>query len=145
MALPDFDDKGDLPEGVHQATLAEVLAQFGQGTAQRQAVTQRCLRTHQLVKATGKLERFVIFGSYITAKAEPNDVDIVLVMRDDFQVEACDEETQRVFDHQRAAAELGAHVFWTRPYMLFDEPTDQFVAHWQIKRDLTRRGIVEVC
>ena len=29
MALPAFDSRGDLPEGVYRATLAEVIARFG--------------------------------------------------------------------------------------------------------------------
>jgi hypothetical protein len=144
MSLPDVNELGDLPLGLHQARLDEAVARFGQGTPQRQAVTARLLRIHRLVAATGGLARFVIFGSYVTAKPEPNDVDIVLVMRDDFQVTACDEETLQVFDHSRAQQALGASLFWTRPYMLFAETVDQFITHWQIKRDKTLRGIVEV-
>lgn len=64
----------------------EVIAQFGSGTAQRQAVTARLQRIYHLARATGKLERLILFGSYITAKPDPNDVDIVLMMRDDFDV-----------------------------------------------------------
>jgi hypothetical protein len=29
MPIPEFDSEGDLPEGVHQATLVEVLERFG--------------------------------------------------------------------------------------------------------------------
>jgi hypothetical protein len=81
MALPEFNNRGDLPEGMHKATLIEVLARFGYGSAERQAATAVLQRIYQLVAATGKLERFVIFGSYITAKPEPKDVDVVLVMK----------------------------------------------------------------
>lgn len=35
MALPEFNEFGDLPEGRHSATLDEVIARFGSGTAQR--------------------------------------------------------------------------------------------------------------
>ena len=144
MPLPNFDSKGELPEGVHQATMNEVIARFGTGTLQRQAVTATLVRIYNLSKATGKLGRFIIFGSYITVKPEPNDVDIVLVMRDDFKVLACDEETRKLFDHQQAAAEFGASIFWIRPSLLFLDTLDEFIEHWQIKRDRTRRGIVEV-
>jgi hypothetical protein len=41
MPLPEFNVFGDLPEGNHPASLAEVAARFGSGTAQRQAVTDR--------------------------------------------------------------------------------------------------------
>jgi hypothetical protein len=28
---PDFNEEGDLPPGIHQATLAQVLEHFGKG------------------------------------------------------------------------------------------------------------------
>ncbi len=61
----------------------------------------------------------IIFGSYITAKPDPNDVDVVLVMRDDFELQACDDTTRRLFDHTEATEEFGASIFWLRPSMLF--------------------------
>ena len=102
MLLPAFDDRGDLPVGVHQATLAEVIARFSHGTLQREIVTARLVQIYELARATEKLLRFVIFGSYVTAKPEPHDVDIILVMADDFEPGECDEQTQPLFDHLRA-------------------------------------------
>ena len=144
MALEPFDSNGDLPGGVHRATLDEVLARFGHGTTQRQIATGRLKRVMELARGTGKLERFIIFGSYITAKPEPNDVDILLVMRDDLQEQDYDPDTFPMFDHSRAQRELGASLFVIRPGFIIGEGVDQFIAHWQVKRDLSRRGIVEV-
>lgn len=144
MPLPAFDGRGDLPAGVHRATLAEVIARFGQGTSQRELVTARLVHIYELTRATGKLLHFVIFGSYVTTKPEPNDVDIVLIMRDDFCEEDYTEEVLPVFNHLRAQGELGASVFWTRPGAGLVETVDEFIAHWQTTRELTSRGIVEV-
>jgi hypothetical protein len=144
MALPDFSDGGDLPEGVHRATLEEITERFGGGHEQRKAVTLRLIRIYQLAVATGQLERFIIFGSYITRKPEPNDVDIVLVMHDDFELAACDAETGKLFEHTQAEREFGASVFWIRASFLLLETVDEFISYWQIKRDRSRRGIVEV-
>lgn len=144
MALPEFNDQGELPHGVHPATLEEVCARFAAGTPQREAVAGRLRRIYQVANDTGKLQRFIIFGSFVTAKPEPNDVDVVLVMRDDFKETACEGETGLLFTHGRAAAEFGASVFWVRPMHLLAVNTDDFVAQWQIKRDKTFRGIVEV-
>jgi hypothetical protein len=49
-------------------------------------VARRLARIHSLVEGTGHLARFIIFGSFITAKSEPNDVDIFLLMDDSFDV-----------------------------------------------------------
>lgn len=144
MPIPEFNESGDLPANVHCATLAEVLARFGQGSLQRQLVTRRLVRIYELARATTKLLRFVIFGSYVTAKAAPNDVDIILVMADDFQLEDYSEETQSVFDHLRAQQQLGASVFFVRPCNVLSETVEEFIAHWQVTRSHTKRSIIEI-
>lgn len=144
MPIPEFDTYGDLPPGVHLASREEVLARFGKGTPQREIVSARLSRIYELARGTGKLARFIIFGSYVTAKPYPNDIDIILIMRDDFRVRECDEETTPLFHHLRAQTELGASIFWSVTSGVLLETVDEFVAHWQIKRDHSRRGIVEV-
>ena len=86
MLLPPFENTGDLPAGLHRAPLREVLARFGAGTARRQEVAARLLRVYESARATDGLARFIIFGSFVTSKPDPNDVDIILVMRDDFDL-----------------------------------------------------------
>jgi len=144
LPLPEFDLEGDLPIGVHRASLDEVIARFGHGTPQRRLVTSQLLRVYELARGTGKLDCFVIFGSYVTAKPNPNDVDIILVMRDDFRQQECSIEAEPLFDHLRAQREFGASVFAIRAFQILLETVDSFVAHWQIKRDKGQRGIVEV-
>src|SRR5712691_11793997 len=144
MPLPEFDEQGDLPVGVHQATFDEVLTRFGYGTPQRQLVTAQLVRIYELVRATGKLRRFVIFGSYVTAKPAPHDIDIILVMRDDFEVAECDAQTQPLFDHLRAQQIFGASVFSVRPSTALLATVDEFISSWQIKLEQSKRGIIEV-
>jgi hypothetical protein len=74
----------------------------------------------------------------------PNDVDVIVVMEDSFNPDSCPAESLPLFRHDRAGVELGASVFWIRPGMLLGEPLDQFLSHWQQKRDGTVRGIVEI-
>jgi hypothetical protein len=90
------------------------------------------------------LSRFIIYGSYVTAKYAPNDVDVLLLMTDDFRSVNCDAEKQVLFDHLRTHDELGASIFWTRPASIILETENEFIAYWQIKRDNTQHGIVEV-
>jgi hypothetical protein len=144
MPLPEFNEFGDLPEGKHPASLAEVVARFGSGTAQREAVTNRLQRIYQLAAGTGHLDRLLVFGSYVSDVDEPNDVDVILVMQKDFRSEDCPADSTVLLDHARANDELGASVFWIRPDMLLGEPLEQFLAFWQTKRDGGRRGVVEI-
>lgn len=144
MPLPNLNHEGELPEGIHPATIDEVVAQFGSGTEQRIIVTERLQRIYQLAKDTGCLQQLIIFGSYITAKSKPNDIDVVIIFDDDFDMAACSEDVKKLLNHQQAATEFSASVFWIRPSLLFLETVDEFIAGWQVKRDGTRRGIIEV-
>jgi hypothetical protein len=144
MPLPAFNEFGDLPAGRHAASLDEVLSRFGSGTPQRLEVTDRLRRIYSLAVTTGHLDRLVIFGSYVSDVAEPNDVDVILVMRREFATENCPADSLVLFNHARADEELGASIFWIRPEMLLGEPLDQFLAHWERKRDGSHRGIVEI-
>jgi hypothetical protein len=143
MALPDFNSEGDLPEGVHRATLSEVVARFGSGTAIRQQSTDSLLFLLKLVQGTGCLHRFVIFGSYVTAKAEPNDIDVFLVMSASFNVDDQTRDTREVFGHGRAQKRFRASVFWVSQLTSFAS-IDYLIEGWQTKRNRSRRGIVEL-
>ena len=144
MSLPHFENTGDLPAGLHQATLDEVIARFGGGSIQRRAVAARLLRIYRTARATDRLERFIIFGSFVMTKSDPNDVDIILVMHDDFVLDDYAGVTRKLFEHADAEKEFGASIFWVRPSLLILETLDEFLSHWQVKRDHTRRGVVEV-
>ena len=89
-------------------------------------------------------KRVAIDEEGIGLKLEPNDVDILIVVGDDFRDQDYDPEVFPMFDHQRAQRELGASIFVVRPTFLLGETVDDFMAHWQITRDRGRRGIVEV-
>ena len=72
--IPDFNDDGYLPPGIHRATLEEIVARFGQEPELRQAQTESLRWLLDLAKRAGVL-RLVIDGSYVTNKWEPNDID----------------------------------------------------------------------
>jgi hypothetical protein len=123
--------------------LAEVLQRFGSGSVQRRAVADRLNRLYQLAVSTGQLARIVVFGSFVTAKHEPNDVDIVLLMEDTFDLAAVTGEAALVFQHLEAAAHFGASVFWTRRSGAIGGE-QAMIEYWQIRRDGGQRGIVEI-
>jgi uncharacterized protein DUF6932 len=61
--------------------------------------------------ATACLDRFIVFGSYITAKAEPNDVDVFLVMSGQFEIDNQTGATREMFIHRHAQRTFNASVF----------------------------------
>ncbi|MFN0124530.1 MAG: DUF6932 family protein [Blastocatellia bacterium] len=140
---PPFDANGDMPVGVYQATLAEVLQHFGTGTLRRQMMARRLERIYHLARSTGLLARFVIFGSFVTAKPAPNDVDIFMLMEDSFDWQQVTGEAAIIFDHTAAQQVEGASVFWIRR-MAAIGGEEAALSDWQHTRAMTRRGIVEV-
>lgn len=143
MSLPNFTASGDLPPGVHAATLAEVLAQLGIGLPERAAAGRRLAAIHRLAFSTGKVRRFVVFGSFVTAKPAPGDVDVFLVMDDDFAVATVGGEAAAVFDHALAHERLGASIFWVRTLAALGGE-QAAVEYWQVTRGGGQRGIVEI-
>lgn len=143
MPIPEFDSEGDLPEGVHRAALIEVLERFGNRTDLRQRATDALLFVLNLAMATGCLDRFIVFGSYITAKPSPNDVDLFLVMSVQFEVDNQTGETRELFTHSQAQRSFSASVFWVNRQSSFAS-IDYLIEGWQTKRDKSQRGIVEV-
>ncbi len=141
--LPAFNEDGDLPPGVHRATLSHVLERFGQGSVQRCAVADRLIRIYQLATSTGLLARFVVFGSFVTAKDEPNDVDIVLLMEDTFDLASVTGEAALVFQHTEADAHFGASVFWAKRSGAIGRE-QAMIEYWQARREGGLRGIVEM-
>jgi len=142
-ALPPLGTDGDLPPGIYRATLRETLRRFGKGSWQRVAVAQRLERIYRLSVGTGQAARFVVFGSFITAKREPADVDVFMLMKDAFDMGQLTGEARVLFDHAAAQAHFGASVFWLRRLAALGGE-EQTIAGWQIKRDGTRRGIIEI-
>jgi len=49
-----------------------------------------------------------------------------------------------LFDHAIAQARYGASIFWARPSAILLEPLEEFIAAWQVKRDGSLRGILDV-
>lgn len=143
MALPSFLEDGDLPPGVYRATLSRTLERFGQGSAQRLAVAERLSRVHQLASSTGQVARFVVFGSFVTSKTDPNDVDIVLLMEDSFDLAEVTGEAALVFQHMEADSRFGASVFWTKRSAAFGGE-QAMVEYFQARREGGQRGIVEI-
>lgn len=141
--LPAFDARGDLPPGVHRASLSETLARLGRSSPHRLASGQRLERIYRLAAATGCVARFIVFGSFVTTKPDPNDVDVFLVMDDRFDVATVTGEARLLFDHAAAQAHFGASVFWLRRLAALggEQAT---IEHWQIRRDGGLRGIVEI-
>ena len=84
-----------------------------------------------------------MFGSFVTAKVDPGDVDVFLLMEDTFDSKQVRGEAAIIFDHLAGQNVEGASIFWIRRQAAIGGE-QAAVEHWQLKRDKTRRGVVEV-
>jgi len=140
---PKFSDSGDLPPGIHRSKLSDVIEHFGKGSFQRSIVAARLQRIYSLTIGTGHVSRFIIFGSFVTNKSDPQDIDIFLLMDDKFDVRQVTGEASILFDHLAAQNYEGASIFWLRRMIALDGE-ESAIEHWQLKRNGKKRGIVEV-
>ena len=138
-----FGNGDDLPIGIHSASLVDVISILGTGSLRRSFLAGRLKNIYELVLETSQLRRFVLFGSFVTRKIEPNDIDIFLIMENAFDVKTVKDATRGLFEHATAQAEWDASIFWIRLAALFTSE-DEFIAYWQIRRDGGLRGIVEI-
>jgi hypothetical protein len=79
MAIPAFDEHGNLPPGVHEATWGEVIDRFG-GSVERQRLLAGLRSALDLLAACG-CHRAWLDGSFVTDVEQvegrsPGDVDV---------------------------------------------------------------------
>jgi hypothetical protein len=103
----------------------------------------RLARIDELARSTGHLARLVVFGSFVTDKSEPNDIDVFLLMEDSFDAGLLTGEVRLLFDHAAAQAHFGASVFWMR-HLAALGGEQAAIEFWQGKRDGGLRGIIEI-
>jgi hypothetical protein len=81
--LPELNRRGYLPPGIHTASIEEVIERYF-----RPPYKTRSERTKSLQNFYEFVSEFAIGlyinGSYITNKVAPNDVDIMVILPDDF-------------------------------------------------------------
>jgi predicted nucleotidyltransferase len=86
----------------------------------------------------------LVFGSFVSGKPAPRDVDVVLVMIEAFRVEDTPREARTLFSHADAEARYGASIFWVRDGSLRPDEMAEFLETWQTGRDGRRRGLLEI-
>jgi hypothetical protein len=139
--IPDFRDDGYLPEGLHLATEAEITFRFGTATPRRRRLALRLRRWIELSRTVGA-KRLFVDGSFVTAKSDPNDVDAVVWLGDDF--------VDRVSRGDVEALELEMMLVTRQPEESFAAEDrrdwDDWVEFFSRTREANerRKGVVEV-
>lgn len=139
--IPPFRPDGYLPEGIYVCSDAEAIFRFGSSSRRRQRLVLRLRRWVELGRQVGA-KRLLVDGSFVTAKEEPQDVDTVLLLPQDFN--------QQVEQENESALELAEMLLTRYPEEIFaaEDEADwkEWVAFFSQTResDGRRKGLVEI-
>jgi hypothetical protein len=123
------------------ATEPEVTFRFGTSNRKPARLIHRVRRWVQLCREV-KAPRLFIDGSFITAKAEPNDVDAVVLLPHNFG--------EQIAENLEAAVELEQMLLTRRPEEIFaaedESDWNEWVEFFSRTReaDGRRKGLVEI-
>lgn len=141
--IPDFQEAGLLPPGIHPASwdeFAERFVQF-QETDRRIRIGERLKSLYHEIRTSGIVRRLIVAGSYVTGKASPNDFDCVLVL-DPAVVTTDLRPSQYNLVSRRMARRLyGGDVFAA---IEGSEALEEYLRFFQTTRDGESMGVVEI-
>src|SRR5688572_9933522 len=82
MPLPELSDQGVLPAGIYIGTLDELRERFGKykRNEAHPKLFSRLSAFLSDVERLGFVLAVIVDGSFVTAKQEPEDVDLILVV-----------------------------------------------------------------
>ena len=90
MPIPDLNDHGFLPSGIHDCSLEDIGARFGtfQSTDRRPRLYRQLQVFVEEARSTNLLVAIIVNGSFVTNKPDPGDIDLILVLPNDYDVSA---------------------------------------------------------
>lgn len=144
MSLPEWNADGRMSPGIHAASFAEVAARFGTGSNVRRGLL---ILLRELVAAAGSyptLKRILLWGSFVTDKPEPGDLDYSVV------VAYTHSKTQIAAEHRRFFIPADARQFYgtdTNYLLIPDYPLASYSDRMELLlqgRDRRPCGIVEI-
>lgn len=115
--IPPFNEHGCLPEGIHDCTTEEIADRFGgfQSGDRRPRLWERFVEFLSEVKACDLADAVLVDGSFVTAKTDPNDIDLVLIVSSghDFSAEFLPSE-YNVLSRRRVSRRYGFDLLVAR-------------------------------
>jgi hypothetical protein len=143
MPLPEHTINGNLPPGIHCATLREVIARYGHSSLRRGEQANLLQSITEAALDYPTMKRVLVWGSFVTAKMEPNDLDYSLV------VSITHAQTQIIESHRRFFVPVFARMHYgadTGYLLLRDYPLEPYLAQMDFicQNRRIERGIIEI-
>jgi hypothetical protein len=144
VAIPGFEREGFLPLGIHTASLSEVRAHFGPASAVRQRQSELLSQVVEAAKGYPTIKRVLVWGSFVSAKVEPNDLDYSVIVAVNHNQAPIARAHRRFF----VPADARRHYGVDKSYLVIkDYPLDVYVERVDFvcrNRAMQRCGILEI-
>lgn len=144
MSLPELDDEGYLPPGLHAAPLGVALTRFGGNAEARQRQAELLRQVVTAATAYSEIKRVLVWGSFVTAKPEPGDLDYSIVVSVGYQPE------ELAGAHRRFFVPFDARMYYgvDRGFLVIrDYPLEDYIEQIDFMCHTRRRqprGVVEI-
>ena len=141
--LPDFTEDGLLPAGIYNVTVDAFEKRFVYfaGSDRRFRLFEKLRELHRQARQSGIVKRFLVGGSFVTAKAEPNDFDCILVFGQDVGGRDLSPMEYNLLLRTRARRNFGGDII---PVAEGSANYDYYLRFFQTTRDKRPVGIVEI-
>jgi hypothetical protein len=143
LPIPPFREDGWLPIGHHPATWEEIVARFGGSAGSRRAaLTAKLLAWRDAVRACGVIAVLLLNGSYVSAKEEPGDFDVLLIGPPDIQGKKdANPVLSALLDTEEVERRYDCSLFYV--------PSDSaylvdIITLWDVTEDKVAKGSIEV-
>ena len=144
MNLPEVNTHGYLDPGIYIASMEEVLERFGTSTSTRQHQGSLLRLIVERAKKYPTIKRVLLWGSFVSAKPDPADLDYSIVVDLRYNADAIAPEDRRFFRPFNARMYYGADANYL---VIHEYPLERYfqslelICHDRRKRP---RGILEV-
>ena len=141
--IPDFTPSGLLPPGIHVTSWEEFAGRFCvfKRSDQRLRIGARLQNLFDECRRSGIVIRFVVAGSFVTAKDEPNDFDSIVILDASIL-----DQPLPPFQYNLVSKKMAQKMFKGDVFPVFDNSnsiSDVF-EFFQTTRDGKKIGIVEI-
>jgi hypothetical protein len=140
--IPDLNEDGLLPPGVHPATLEEIGQRFGRKNAVRRRLYEGLRRALQNLREAG-VKRVYINGSFVTGKPFPNDVDGCWEADSSIDMDKLDMVFLDFSDRRRRMKDRYGVDFFPGSYVEGDS-RQTFLDFFQVDRDGRSKGVLVI-
>ncbi len=94
------------------ASLDDLRIRFGTSTPQRQFLFRQVEIIIDQLLVTKSAKQVYLFGSFVSGKASPNDVDLLVVMKASFSTTQVSGKVSELFQHDVCRIRYHADLFW---------------------------------